>query len=205
MISDEQLGKIASALTAEQRIQYLGPLNAATDEFAINTPLRLSAFLAQTAHESQNFTRLTENLNYSAKRLTQVWPKRFPTIEKAQQYANNPEKLANFTYGGRNGNGPEASGDGWKYRGRGFIQITGRSNYQSCGDGLGVDLIQDPDKLVQPEFAFRSAAWFWNSRKLNEPADVGNMEKITIAINGGKVGLDERIKLYNKIKTILGI
>ena len=96
-------------LRLKLRGAYLNPLNAALDEFEINTPLREAAFLAQTAHESQNFSRLIENLNYSAKRLTQVWPKRFPTLEKAQLYANNPEKLANFTYGGRNGNGPEAA------------------------------------------------------------------------------------------------
>ena len=141
MINDDQLAKIAAQLTAEQRGAYLGPLNGALNEFEINTPLREAAFLAQTAHESQNFTRLVENLNYSAKRLTQVWPKRFPTLDKAQPYANNPEKLANFTYANRNGNGSEASGDGWKYRGRGFIQITGRANYKACSDGLGADFI----------------------------------------------------------------
>ncbi|HSB11904.1 MAG TPA: glycoside hydrolase family 19 protein [Blastocatellia bacterium] len=205
MIADDQLARIATALTPEQRSAYLDPLNAALSEFEINTPLRQAAFLAQTAHESQNFTRLVENLNYSAKRLTQVWPKRFPTLQKAQPYANNPQKLANFTYGGRNGNGPEASGDGWKYRGRGFIQITGRSNYQACSDGLGADFISDPDKLAQPDFAFRSAAWFWRTNGLNGLADKADLKTITIRINGGTVGLDERIKLYNKVKAILGI
>ena len=205
MITDEQWNQIASALTTELRSSYLDPLNAALEEFVINTPLREAAFLAQTAHESATFTRLVENLNYSAKRLTQVWPKRFPTLEKAQPYANNPEKLANFTYGNRNGNGPEDSGDGWKYRGRGFIQITGRANYQACGDGLGADVVEDPDKLAQPDFAFRSAAWFWGSHGLNALADQGDLRTITIRINGGTVGLDERQKLYTNVKAILGI
>ena len=205
MISDDQLAAIAPGLTPEQRGQYVEPLNAATEEFEINTPLRLAAFLAQTAHESQNFSSLEEKLNYSAQRLTVVWPKRFPDLAKAQQYAHNAEKLANFTYGNRNGNGPDASGDGWKYRGRGFIQITGRANYQACGDGLGVDLIEGPDNLLQPDLAFRSAAWFWNSHKLNPLADVGDLRKITKVINGGVVGLDERLKLYSRVKTILGV
>lgn len=205
MITDEQLARIAAGLTPEQRAVYLDALNTALNEFEINTPLREAAFLAQTAHESQNFTRLVENLNYSAKRLTQVWPKRFPTLEKAEPYANNPEKLANFTYANRNGNGPVESGDGWNYRGRGFIQITGRANYQACGDGLASDVVADPDKLALPEFAFRSAAWFWGSHGLNPLADNADLKTITIRINGGTVGLDERLQLYAKVKVILGI
>lgn len=205
MITDDQLTRISTALTPEQRAAYLDPLNAALNEFEINSPLREAAFLAQTAHESQNFTRLVENLNYSAKRLTQVWPKRFPSLAVAQPYANNPEKLANFTYGNRNGNGPEATGDGWNYRGRGFIQITGRANYKACSDGLGADFISDPDLLAQPDFAFRSAAWFWGTHGLNPLADKADLKTITIRINGGTVGLDERVKLYNKVKAILGI
>lgn len=204
MITDDQWTRIATTLSPDQRSAYLDPLNAALNEFEINTPLREAAFLAQIAHESGNFLRLVENLNYSAKRLTQVWPKRFPTLEKAQPYANNPEKLANFTYANRNGNGPEASGDGWKYRGRGFIQITGRANYQSCSNGLGADFVGEPDLLAQPEFAFRSAGWYWDSRGLNPLADNGDLKTITIRINGGTVGLAERLSLYNKIKSILG-
>ena len=205
MISDDQLAAIAPALAPEQRRQYVEALNAAMEEFDINTPLRLAAFLAQTAHESKNFSKREEELSYSAERLKVVWPARFPDLAKAQQYARNPEKLANFTYGNRNGNGPEASGDGWKYRGRGFIQITGRANYQACGDGLGIDLVEGPEKLLQPDLAFRSAAWFWSSHKLNPLADVGDIKKITRVINGGVVGLDERLKLYNKIKKLLGV
>lgn len=205
MIADEQLARIASKLTSEQRSVYLDALNAALSEFDINTPLREAAFLAQTAYESQDFTRLVENLNYSAKRLTQVWPKRFPTLKKAQPYANNPEKLANFTYANRNGNGSEASGDGWKYRGRGFIQITGRANYQACGDALATDVIADPDMLAKPEFAFRSAAWFWGTHGLNPLADKADLKAITIRINGGTVGFEERRRLYTNVKAILGI
>lgn len=190
---------------------WLEPLNAAMGEWAIDSPQRMAAFLAQVAHESSELNRLEENLNYSAKRLRAVWPKRFPNLKVAQQFAGNPEKLANRVYAGRLGNGDEASGDGWKYRGRGLIQLTGKSNYTSCGNALGVDLVASPELLLQPAQAARSAAWFWNSRGLNELADhqpgdddEQDFVRISVIINGGKVGLKERVALWTRARAVLG-
>ena len=125
------------------------PLNQVFVKYDLDTPKRQAAFIGQCAVESANFTRLQENLNYSAQRLTQVWPSRFPNISMAEPYANNPEKLADFVYAGRMGNLQD--GDGWKFHGRGLIQLTGRENYANCGSGIGVDLIDNPDLLLTPQ------------------------------------------------------
>jgi putative chitinase len=185
-------------------------LNAAMAKFEINSCERMAAFLAQVAHESGQLSRLSENLNYSAKRLTQVWPNRFPTLEKAQQYEKNPEKLANYVYAKRLGNGDEASGDGWRFRGRGLIQLTGRGNYRAAAQGIGLPLEQQPDLLVQPEAAALSAAWFWKSHGLNELSDDNNEDNdtqdfctITKRINGGTIGLKERMAMWQEARTIL--
>ncbi|KAF0250183.1 MAG: putative chitinase, partial [bacterium] len=153
---------------------------------------------------------LVENLNYSAKRLMQVWPKRFPTLQKAMQYEHNPEKLANFVYANRIGNGNEASGDGWEFRGRGVIQMTGRGNYKAIGKALTLDLEKNPENLEDPKYAALSAAYFWQSHGLNELADnrVNDNDDedfitISIRINGGKVGLKERIKLWTLAKSVI--
>src|SRR5713226_4099532 len=130
---------------------WVAPLNAAMARFDINDARRAAAFLAQIAHESAELCSLTENLSYSAARLMSVWPKRFPTVAAAQQYERNPEKLANFVYASRLGNGDENSGDGWRYRGRGLIQVTGRGNYCAAGTALDLALEDDPDQLAQPE------------------------------------------------------
>lgn len=190
--------------------RWLEPLNAAMASWEINSPQRIAAFLAQIAHESAGLTRLEENLRYSAKRLCQVWPKRFPSLQVAAPYANNPEKLANRVYAGRLGNGDEASGDGWRYRGRGLIQLTGRSNYASCGKALDIDLDETPDVLAEPTTASLSAAWFWSSRGLNELADHApgddderDFTRITVIINGGKVGLAERLALWRRAQEAL--
>src|SRR6266481_4067159 len=123
---------------------WVAPLNSALSRFDITDRRRAAAFLAQVAHESSELTHLIENLSYSAARLIQVWPRRFPTLKKARTYERNPEKLANYVYASRLGNGDEASGDGWRYRGRGLIQLTGRSNYASCSTATGIDLLQSP-------------------------------------------------------------
>jgi putative chitinase len=190
--------------------RWLVQLNAAMAEWDINTPQRMAAFLAQIAHESGGLTRLQENLNYSAKRLCEVWPKRFPSLGMAQAYANNPEKLANRVYAGRLGNGDEQSGDGWRYRGRGLIQVTGRSNYKSCADALASDVIATPDLLLQPGPAARSAAWFWGSRGLNELADSQpgdddeqDFVRISIIINGGRAGLKDRLDHWEHAREVL--
>lgn len=190
---------------------WTGALNSAMARFHIDSTPRMAAFLAQVAHESGQLTRLQENLNYSAKRLMQVWPKRFPTPEKAARYEKNPEKLANHVYAGRLGNGDEASGDGWCFRGRGLIQLTGRGNYRAAGRGIGLALEQQPGLLEQPEAAALSAAWFWESHGLNELADNRSndddnedFKTITRRINGGTVGLKERLALWERAKQALG-
>lgn len=207
LLTSVQLEEIFPGVDAKV---WLGALNDALIEWEINSPQRMAAFLAQIAHESRNLQSLEENLRYSAKRLREVWPKRFPDAATAQAYAGNPEKLANRVYAGRLGNGDEASGDGWTYRGRGLIQLTGRSNYASCTTALGVDLIRYPDRLLEPDTAARSAAWFWSSRGLNqladhEPGDEDEQDfaRITTIINGGKTGLSARMEIWERTREAL--
>lgn len=174
-------------------------------EFDIYTKQRVAAFLSQTCHESANYTRLHENLNYRAASLIKTWPTRF-TNGNAPMYANKPEMIANKVYGGRMGNGDEASGDGWKYRGRGPIQITGKDNYRACSIAVYGDdrLLESPDYLeIDMDVAVKSACWFWNSRDLNELADEGNIKEITRKINGGYTGLEDRIIKFTAAQTIL--
>jgi len=175
------------------------------DKFQINTVLRLSHFISQCAHESGNFTRFTENLNYSADGLKKIFPKYFPD-DLADDYARQPEKIANHVYCNRLGNGDEDSGDGWNFRGRGALQITGKNNYQSLGNELEVDLINDPD-LVATDYALASAAWFFEKNNLfiicDEGDDTNTITKLTKRINGGINGLDSRIQLFNKFYPIL--
>jgi putative chitinase len=178
------------------------PLNQVFVKYDIGTPKRQAAFIGQCAVESANFTRLQENLKYSAQRLTQVWPSRFPSIEASTPYANNPEKLANFVYAGRMGNLQD--GDGWQFHGRGLIQLTGRENYENCGNGIGVDLINDPDLLLTPQYAALSAGWFWNKKSLNALADTQEYGTMTRRINGGTTALDERIAKITKALQVLG-
>ena len=178
------------------------PLNQVFVKYDLDTSKRQAAFIGQCAVESANFTRLQENLNYSAQRLTQVWPSRFPNISMAEPYANNPEKLADFVYAGRMGNLQD--GDGWKFHGRGLIQLTGRENYANCGSGVGVDLIDNPDLLLTPKYAVLSAGWFWNKKSLNALADTQEYGVMTRRINGGLTGLDERIAKITKALQVLG-
>ena len=196
MLSNEQL----HALDIDAK--WLEPLNGTFQKYDVNTPKRQAAFIGQCAVESANFTRLQENLNYSAQRLTQVWPSRFPNINMAESYAHNPEKLADFVYAGRMGNLQD--GDGWKFHGRGLIQLTGRENYANCGSGVGVDLIDNPDLLLTPKYAALSAGWFWNRKQLNLLADSGDIETMTKRINGGLTGLNERIAKITKALQVLG-
>ena len=178
------------------------PLNQVFVKYDLDTSKRQAAFIGQCAVESANFTRLQENLNYSAQRLTQVWPSRFPNISMAEPYANNPEKLADFVYAGRMGNLQD--GDGWKFHGRGLIQLTGRENYANCGSGVGVDLIDNPDLLLTPKYAVLSAGWYWNRKQLNLLADTQEYGVMTRRINGGLTGLDERIAKITKALQVLG-
>ena len=165
-------------------------------EYEINTTPRVAAFLAQTIHESAGFTALKENLNYQAKSLMRVWPRLFPNEEVANKYAHNQQAIANRAYGSRMGNGPESSGDGWKFCGRGLIQLTGRNNYQAFADSLEMDIEEVPEYLSTFEGAVQSACWFWETNNLNQWADKNDMLTLTKKINGGTLGIEDRIKHY---------
>lgn len=213
ILTQEHLQRLFEVPEAEAHVaRWLEPLAKATDEWSIDTPHRLAAFLAQVLHESNQCRSLSENLHYSAQRLRQIWPARFPSDEVAAACAGNPEKLANKVYAGRLGNGNEDSGDGWNYRGRGLVQLTGRHNYERCAEGLKLDLLGHPELLEEPDGAARSAAWFWSEGKLNELADPQTgrnpdqaFVEITKRINGGTVGLEARLALWHKTKEVLGI
>ena len=179
-------------------------LSQALPDYDITTPQRIAAFLAQCAHESGGFTSIKENLNYKAESLVKVFPKYFKSLAEANQYAKQPEKIANKIYGGRMGNGDEASGDGFRYCGRGLIQITGKSNYQSFADSLGMDVADTPAYLATFEGALQSACWFWEANNLNTWADKGDILTLTKKINGGTIGLDDRTERYNHALQVLG-
>jgi putative chitinase len=176
------------------------------EKFQINTPLRLCHFLSQCGHESGNFKAVNENLNYGAKGLRGVFPKYFPTDALATEYERKPEKIANKIYGGRMGNGPEASGEGYKFRGRGYIQLTGKDNYAAFDKSVTDNILENPD-LVATKYPLLSAAWFWNSRALNALADKGatdaDVTAITKKVNGGTIGLDDRIKHFKEFYALL--
>ena len=201
MISKEQLKQIMPKATADNLEKYCMPLNDAMDRFQIDTLQRIAAFIAQIAHESGEFRAVVENLNYSAQGLMKTWPKHFPTLEIATQYAHKPELIANKAYGDRMGN--VAPNDGWRFIGRGLIGITGKDNYFLCGQGIGADLLTDPSKLELPLFATASAAWFWNWRGLNSFADRDAFVTITKRINGGYIGLESRQEYWLKAKAVL--
>jgi len=169
------------------------------ETFKINTPLRLAHFLAQCAHESGNFKATVENLNYSAKSLRAVFGKYFPDDTTAKLYERKPEKIANIVYANRMGNGDKASGEGWKYRGRGYIQLTGKTNYSAFDKSVPEDILANPE-LVATKYPLLSAAWFWNSRNLNTLADNGKSDavvtQITKKINGGTHGLADRLSKF---------
>jgi putative chitinase len=175
-------------------------------KFGINTPLRLAHFLAQCGHESGGFRATQENLNYSAKGLMGIFKKYFPTPALAAAYERKPEKIANRVYGGRMGNGPESSGEGYKFRGRGYIQLTGKENYTAFGKSIGEDMTVNQDKVSGP-YALLSAAWFFSKNGLHKIADEGSSDavvtKITKRVNGGTIGLADRIKHFKEYYHLL--
>lgn len=168
-------------------------------KFGITTPARVAGFVAQCQHESADFTILTENLNYGWKGLRGLFGKYFPTDDLAKQYERKPELIANKIYASRMGNGPESSGDGWKFRGRGILQITGRANYTQCSRDLFGDdtLANDPDLVRTPEYAIITACWFWYKNQLNAICDSGDIVLLSKRINGGTIGLEDRIAHWN--------
>ena len=173
-------------------------------DYDIETAPRVAAFLAQTAHESGGYRAIKENLNYRAVTLRKIFPKYFPTDELAAQYAGKPEKIANKVYGGRMGNGPEESGDGWRYCGRGLIQLTGKDNYTRYAQSLEISVEEAGEHLTTFEGCVQSAAWFWEANNLNRWADNGDILTLTKRINGGTIGLEDRIKHYNHALHVLG-
>jgi putative chitinase len=179
-------------------------LEQALPDYDINTPERVAAFMAQTAHESGEYRAIKENLNYRAVSLRKVFPKYFPTDELAAAYAQQPEKIANRVYANRMGNGPEESGDGYRYCGRGLIQLTGKSNYQAFADSIEITPEEVSEFLATFEGAVQSACWFWEANGLNKWADKGDIVMLTKKINGGTIGLEDRIEHYNHILHVLG-
>jgi putative chitinase len=182
-------------------------LELALPDYDINTPQRVAAFVAQCAHESGGFRALKENLNYKAVTLRKIFPKYFPDDATANHYASLPNKqeaIANRVYGGRMGNGPEASGDGFRYCGRGLIQLTGKQNYQNFADSIETPVEDIPEFLATFEGAVQSACWFWEANNLNQWADKGDILTLTKRINGGTIGLDDRIKHYEHALHVLG-
>jgi len=183
--------------------KWLKPLNDTFSKYGIDTPKRQAAFIGQCGHESNNFKVLEENLHYSAQALMRVWPSRFDAAT-SEKLANNPEGIANKVYGGRADLGNNQDGDGWRFHGRGVIQLTGRSNYQVCGDALGQPFTSNPELLLEPEWACMSAGWFWNKKGLNALAEAEDWTTMTKRINGGTLGLDDRINRIHKAMDILG-
>jgi len=194
-------------MTAEQLIalgidpKWVEWLNYTFKKYEIVTNIRKAHFIGQAAHESNWFKHLEENLNYSANGLMSIWGSRFPDMAIAQQYARNPQKIANKVYGGRFGNTEE--GDGWKYHGRGIFQLTFKDNYKRCGDALGIDLTASPELLLTEKYACLSAGWYWNKKGLNELADANDYEGITKRINGGMTGAMDRVYKTKKVYEVL--
>lgn len=176
------------------------------NEFEIDrNPLRLHFFLAQIGHESGGLSIERESMSYSAKRMTQVWPSRFADEAAAAPFAHNPEKLANKVYANRNGNGPPASGDGFRFRGRGYVQLTGREGYHEVGRLCGLDLVADPDKAFAPLHALRVALGFWRWKSANSICDTGDFEAVTRRVNGGKIGWADRVAWLDKARRVTTI
>jgi putative chitinase len=175
--------------------EWVDPINATIQKFNISTPKAQAAFLGNGAHESNHFRTLEENLNYKAESLMKLWPKRFPSLEEANKYAHQPEKIANHIYSSRGGNRDEASGDGYRFRGGGVFQLTFHDNYWHCGQVLGIDLVMQPTLVRQPMHACLSAGWFWATHGCEPLAEAENWEGLTKKINGGLFGLQERVHL----------
>ena len=197
MLNAEKLAKLH--ISAD----WVDPLNETFERFGIVTHNQQAMFIGQCSHECGNFKLLEENLNYKAATLMKLWPRRFPTLEKANEYSGNPKKIANSVYSSRMGNRDENSGDGFRFRGRGIIQLTGHSSYFHCGKALGVDFVANPDLVSSPKYAALSGGWFWSTHNLNSPADALDYVKVTKIINGGQIGLDDRIKHVQQALAVL--
>jgi putative chitinase len=192
------LDKLKKLIPANPYVkEWHEPLDQLLPQYEINTPRRVAAFVAQCAHESAGFKFIQENLNYRAASLRKTFPKYFATDAIAQQYERKPQMIANRVYANRMGNGDEASGDGWKYRGRGLIQLTGKDNYTFFAGSLGIPVEEAAEYLGTFEGASQSACFFWQENNINRFADANDIRGMTRAINGGFIGLEDRIKHYN--------
>lgn len=198
MVNAEQLQRLHIGL------EWVPALNDTFARFNIATPRQQAAFIGQCGHECGNFRVLEENLNYRAETLMKLWPRRFPTLEVANQYARNPKKIANMVYANRMGNRDEASGDGYRFRGRGCIQLTGHANYFHAGQALGVDLVMEPELVATPQYAALTAGWFWSTHDCNRLAEAGDWTGLTKKINGGTIGLADRVKHTKEALAVLG-
>jgi len=203
MITEEQIKHGYPSSDSDVVSALVSSLETLAEKYEINSALRLAHFLAQTAHESGGFRVIEENLNYSADGLSKIFPKYFKDKDP-NEYARQPEKIANVVYASRMGNGDTDSGDGYTFRGRGLIQLTGRSNYTSMANDMGVSVDDVVSFLGTPEGAVESAAWFWNKNGLNKLADADDVTAVTKKINGGTIGLEDRQKHTAEFKEILG-
>jgi len=183
--------------------QWVDALNETFERFGIITHAQQASFIGQCGHECGNFKVLEENLNYRAETLMKLWKSRFPTLEIANEYARNPKKIANKVYASRMGNRDESSGDGFRFRGRGCIQLTGHANYFHAGKACGEDFVMNPDLVATPKYAAMTAGWFWNTHKLNQYADARDYVSMTKKINGGTIGLNDRVKHISHALEIL--
>jgi putative chitinase len=197
MVNAEQLAKLKIGP------EWVDALNETFLSFNILSAHQQASFIGQCSHECGNFRILEENLNYKAATLMRLWAKRFPTLEIANQYAGNPKKIANMVYANRMGNRDESSGDGYRFRGRGCIQLTGHANYFHAGKALGVDFVMNPDLVATPKYAALTAGWFWDTHKINEPANANDYTRVTKIINGGTIGLDDRIAHTNQALAVM--
>jgi putative chitinase len=191
-------------VSSENADKYLPWLNMTMLKYDINTPVRQAMFLSQLAHESGNFRAVQENLNYSVSGLRSVFGKYFPDDEIAAQYARQPERIANRVYANRMGNGEESSGDGWRFLGRGLLQLTGKNNYTAFSLAADNNALLEPDLVAAPELAVESGGWFWATNGLNKLADTGDVKVVTRRINGGYNGLTDREAKFGKLMIILG-
>jgi putative chitinase len=199
LVTHEQLCQFFEDTIEDWLLECLEPLNDALAFYEINNPQRIAMFLAQVGHESAGMSVMEENLNYSAQGLNKIFPKYFARAGRdANAYAKKPEKIANVVYSNRMGNGDEASGDGYRYRGRGFIQLTGKSNYKAFAEDMEMPLEEATAWLETAEGAVWSACWFWDSRELNKWADKGDIVTVTKKINGGTIGLEDRKHHYEE-------
>jgi putative chitinase len=183
--------------------EWADPLNETFSRFGINSVVQQAAFIGQCGHECGQFRILEENLNYRAATLMRLWPKRFPTLEIANEYAGNPKKIANKVYANRMGNRDESSGDGFRFRGRGCIQLTGSTNFYNAGKALGMDFWAEPDLVATPKYAALTAGWFWSTHKCNEASEAQDWTRLTKIINGGTIGLQDRINHINQAISVL--